>query len=113
MQENLKFGIIGNYYGRPLDIILPIINESELSDKHNNSGHCFHIYSLEHTKLLLFSISQGGQRNIAYLDIYSACKPNSDISLIIVKTANGQYLLRAYIDEAHNKLFPLPQSLYY
>lgn len=113
MSEALKIGIIGNYYGRPLDIILPIINESELSDKHNNSGHVFHVYSLEHTKLLLFSISQCGQKNIAYLDIHSACKPNSDISLLIVKTIDGQYLLRAYTDEVNNKLFPLPHSLYY
>lgn len=113
MQEDLKIGIIVNYYGRPLDIILPIINESELSDKHNNSGHCFHIYSLKHTKLLLFSISQGGQRNIAYLDIYSVCKPDSDISLTIIKKSNGQFLLRAYIDEMHHKIFPLPTSLYY
>lgn len=112
MQEDLKIGIVGNYYGRPLDIILPIIHESELSDKHNNSGHCFHIYGLENTKLLLFGISQGGQRNIAYLDIYSVCKPDSDISLMVVKTADGRYLLRAYIDDVNNKLFAIPKSLY-
>lgn len=113
MLEDLKIGIIGNYYGRPLDIILPIINENELSEKHNNSGHCFHIYSMANTELLLFSISQHGQRNIAKLNIYSVCKPDSDISLMIVKSVDGQYLLRAYIDETNNKLFPLPQSLYY
>lgn len=113
MPEVFKIGIVGNYYGRPFDILLPIINENELSEKHNNSGHCFHIYSIDNTELLIFSYSHINTKRTAKIDIRSVCLPNSDISLMIVKTSTGTLLLRAYIDETHNALFPLPDDLQY
>lgn len=112
MPEAFKIGIVGNYYGRPFDILLPIINENELSENHNNAGHCFHIYSTDNTELLIFSYTHSNTKRTAKLDIRSVCMPNRDISLLIVKTSTGALLLRAYIDDAHNMLFPLPNNLY-
>ena len=111
MQTGLQFGLIGSYGGRPLDIILPIINESEFNQKKETSGHCFHIYSLAYTKLLLFSKSHDGIRRTAQLDIRSACKANSDISIFIVRMNDGELYLRAYCDSNINDLYPLPSQL--
>lgn len=112
MQSELQIGIIGSYYGRPLDILLPMFNENDLSDRHNNTGHCFHIYNLANTELCLFRKNTDGTRRTAKLNIRSSCKSNCDMSIYIVKMNDGKLCLRTYIDEHCNGLFPLPAKLY-
>ena len=112
MQSELQIGIIGFYGGHPIDIILPIINESEMSDRQNNLGHCFHIYNMNNTELCLFRKGADGTRRIARLDIRSSCKSNSDMSLHLVKMNDGEICLHTYVDDYYNGLFPLPAQLY-
>lgn len=112
MQSELQIGIIGSYYGRPLDILLPTLNEDDLSNRQNNIGHCFHIYDLANTELCLFRKNTDGTRRIAKLNIRSSCKPDCDISIYLVQMNDGKLYLRTYIDSHCNGLFPLPAKLY-
>lgn len=107
----LKIGLIGSYCGRPLDILLPVINENELTEKHKSVGHCFHLNNLEFTELCLFSKNSNGTRRTALLDIGSSCKPDSDISIYLVSKPNGDILLHTYIDDEYNGMYPLPYEL--
>lgn len=111
MQPDLQIGLIGSYGGNPLDILLPIISEDDFKRRTETCGHCFHIYNLDYTKLLIFCKCPDGQRRTAQIDIRSSCKVNSDISIYIVKTNNGKYYLRSYIDSNYNGLFLIPNSL--
>ena len=107
MTTKLQFGLIGIYNGQPIDFLLPIFENNE----HKKTvGHCFHIYSLAHTKLLLFSKMPDGRRRTAFLDIGASCKPNSDISLSIVRQ-NEEFFLRSYTDADHQGLYHLPYQL--
>lgn len=107
MFTKLQVGIIGIYNGQPMDFLLPIFENNE----HKKTvGHCFHIYNLAHTKLLLFSKMSDGQRRTAFLDIGTSCKMDRDISLSIVKQ-NEEFFLRAYTDADHQGLYRLPYQL--
>ena len=111
MNSKIDIGLIGSYGGHPLDIILPIICEDDFNKKTENSGHCFHIYSINYTKLSLFSINPDGIRRTAQLDIRKSCKENGDISISIVKMNDDTLYLRAYMDSIHNGLYPIPLQL--
>ena len=111
MQLDFQIGLVTSYGGYPLDITLPVLGEAEFMRKRETAGHCFHIYSLAYTNLLLFSKTEGGLRRTAGLDIRSSCKENSDVSLSIVRMDDGRLFLRAYIDREHNGLYPLPHRL--
>lgn len=107
MFTKLQFGLVGMHNGRPIDFLLPVFENNEYK---KTVGHCFHIYSLSHTKLLLFSKMPDGQRRIAFLDISASCKQDSDISLSIVKQ-NKEFFLRSYTDADHQGLYRLPCQL--
>ena len=111
MQTDLQIGLITSYGGKPLDIILPIIGENEFRQKTETSGHCFHIFSLAYTKILLFSKNRDGEKRTALIDIRTSCKVNCDISIFIVKMNNGELYLRAYSDANVNGLYRLPYQL--
>lgn len=111
MQSNFQIGIIGSYFGHTIDINLPIINENDLSEAFNNCGCCFYINDLSCTELYLFSKNAEGVKRTAKLNIREACKPNSNLSLLIIKMNDGSFCLRTYVDSKYNGLFKLPEIL--
>lgn len=103
----IKIGIIGSHCGKPIDILLPIINEEDFKQRTEISENCFYIYSMEYTKVLLFYID-AENRKLARIDIRPACKEHTHISLYVIKKDTNQFFLRAYTDEQFNGIYPLP-----
>lgn len=105
--DNLKIGIISSCGGKPLDFLLPIISEEDFNRRREVKGHCFYIYSMEYTKVLLFYINDKDKK-LAKIDIRSACKLHTHIALYIIQKTDNTFYLRAYTDEQFNGIYPLP-----
>lgn len=111
MKKYLQFGLVGIYNGSPLDIVLPIITEAELTENKFVKQSCFYIKDLTNSELNLFCDFSDGTRSTGKLDIRPSCKPNSNISIYIVKMDRDEYYLYTYIDAHFSGLYPIPKTL--
>lgn len=105
--DKIKIGIICRVNGKPVDILLPIINNDVGYEKKYDSVFSYFVYSMAYTKVLLFYICDK-EKKLARIDIRSSCKLNERIALYIIKKSNNQYFLRVFTNEHLNGLYHLP-----
>lgn len=108
MSCDYKIYLICYFAGRPLDFRLPVYTDAQFADVVECAGTCFKIYDPNGAEILL-ACHKNGETYTERIKIEGACKANANISFcVVVNEADNSGFLRAYTDETHNALYPLP-----
>lgn len=107
METNYKIYLICYYNGRPLDFLLPVYTDKQLSSIAETAGTCFKIQDTHNAEIVL-ACRKNDNINLLRINIESACKANSNISFsIVIKGSEKKAYLHAYTDKEHNAFFPI------
>lgn len=108
MEMNYNIYLICYYNERPIDFLLPIYTCEQFANLKESSGTCFKIRDKANAEIVL-ACRKDEDFHFTRIDVESACLSNANISFsIIINEREKTALLRAFTDEQHNGLYPLP-----